>query len=107
MHLAQLQAQVAQAESETLEFKQTTGERREAMQVLFAMLNHRGGRVLFGVEPTEKIIGQQVSGHTLEDVTQEIQQIDLPVFPTAERVDVTSGLQVMSITVTTGANRGN
>jgi ATP-dependent DNA helicase RecG len=105
MTLAQLQALVAEGESETLEFKQTTGERREAMHDLCAMLNHRGGRVLFGVDPHGKIIGQQVSEHTVEEVAQEIQQIEPPIFPTVERVDVKAGLQVLSVTVSSGANR--
>ena len=51
-------------------------------------LNHRGGRVLFGVEPGGRIIGQMVSDHTVEEVAQELQQIDPPVFPTIDRVDV-------------------
>jgi ATP-dependent DNA helicase RecG len=105
MDLAQLQALVAEGESETLEFKKTTGERREAMHDLCAMLNHRGGRVLFGVDPHGKIIGQQVSEQTLEEVAQEIQQIEPPIFPSVERVDVKAGLQVVSVTVPTGANR--
>ena len=51
MTLQQIEAVVKSGESETLEFKRTTGERREAARTLCAMLNHRGGRVLYGVEP--------------------------------------------------------
>lgn len=75
-------------ESETMEFKRTTGERREATHTLCAMLNHRGGRVLFGVEPNRNVRGQQVSDKTLEDVAQEIKEIDPPVFPSIERVPI-------------------
>ena len=42
---------VAACESETLEFKRTTGQRSDAAKTLCAMLNHRGGHVLFGVTP--------------------------------------------------------
>jgi ATP-dependent DNA helicase RecG len=105
MDLAQLQAIVAAGESETLEFKKTTGERREAMQSLCAMLNHRGGRVLFGVEPNGRILGQQVSDHTIEEVAQEILQIEPTVFPQIDRVDVKAGLQVVVVQVSTGPNR--
>jgi len=101
----QLQAIVAAGESETLEFKKTTGQRSEAMHDLCAMLNHRGGRVLFGVDPQGQIVGQQVSDRTIEELAQEIQQIEPPVFPTVERVDVGSGRQVLSVTVPSGANR--
>ena len=73
MDLAQLRAIVAAGESETLEFKKTTGQRSEAMHDLCAMLNHRGGRVLFGVDPQGQILGQQVSERTLEELAQEIQ----------------------------------
>ncbi len=44
----QIATLAAAGESETVEFKRTTGERREATRTLCAMLNHRGGRVLFG-----------------------------------------------------------
>jgi ATP-dependent DNA helicase RecG len=105
MDPAQLQALVALGESETLELKKTTGERREAMHDLCALLNHRGGRVLFGVEPTGRILGQQVADRTLEEVAQEIQQIEPTVFPQIDRIDVRPGLQVVSVQVTAGQNR--
>ena len=39
----QVTALAATGESETLEFKSTTGTRREAAQTVCAMLNQRGG----------------------------------------------------------------
>ena len=48
----QITALAATGELETLEFKSTTGTRREAAQAVCAMLNQRGGHVLFGVTPT-------------------------------------------------------
>jgi len=105
MDLTQLEALVAQGESETLEFKKSTGERREAMHTLCAMLNHRGGKVFFGVDAKGKIIGQQVADQTIEEVAQEIQLIEPTVFPQIERVDVRQGHQVLAVTVSTGANR--
>lgn len=105
MTLEQLQAILAAGESETLEFKKTTGERREGMQSLCAMLNHRGGRVVFGVEPNGRILGQQVADRTIEEVAQEIQQIEPTVFPQIDRVDVKRGLQAIVVQVSTGPNR--
>lgn len=67
--------------------------------------NHRGGRVLFGVEPNSRIIGQMVSDHTVEEVAQELQEIDPPVFPSIERVDLAPGRQVVVVTVSQGSNR--
>ena len=51
-------AWAAEGESETLELKRSTGRRREAARTLCTMLNHRGGRVLFGVEPDGRVVGQ-------------------------------------------------
>lgn len=101
----QIRAWAASGESETLEFKRTTGERREAGRTLCAMLNHRGGRVLFGVEQDGRVIGQQVGEQTIEDVAQEVRQIDPPAFPTIDRVDVGESRDVLVVTVTQGQNR--
>ncbi len=57
----QITALTATGESETLEFKHTTGTRREAVSTVCAMLNQRGGHVLFGVTPEGDVVGQQVS----------------------------------------------
>jgi ATP-dependent DNA helicase RecG len=103
--MVQLEAWVRARESETLEFKRTTGERRAATHTLCGMLNHRGGRVLFGVEPDGRIIGQMVSDHTVEEVAQELREIDPPVFPSIERVDVAASRQVLVVTVSQGSNQ--
>jgi ATP-dependent DNA helicase RecG len=101
----QIKAWAASGESETLEFKRTTGERREAVRSLCAMLNNRGGRVLFGVEADGRVIGQQVSDHTIEEIAQEIKELDPPAFPTIDRVDVGGGQEVIVMTVTHGPVR--
>lgn len=102
---AQVEQWAAAGESETLECKKTTGERREAMHALCGMLNHRGGRVLFGVAPDRRVLGQQVSDRTIEEVAHEIQQIEPPVFPSIERVDVEDGRAVLVVTVAQGQAR--
>lgn len=101
----QIKAWAASGESETLEFKRTTGERREAVRTLCAMLNNRGGRVLFGVEADGRVIGQQVSDHTIEEIAQEIKELDPPAFPTIDRVEVGGGREVLVLTVTQGPVR--
>lgn len=98
----EIAAWAAAGESETLEFKRSTGQRREAARALCGMLNHRGGRVLFGVEPDGRVAGQQVSDHTLEEVAQELREIEPPVFPTIDRVVVGGGREVLVVSVGTG-----
>lgn len=101
----QIAAWVDAGESEMLEFKRTTGERREATCALCAMLNHRGGRVLFGVEPDGSVLGQQVSDHTIEEVANEIKELDPPAFPSVDRVLLPNGREVLVVSVTQGPVR--
>lgn len=84
----QVAALAASGESEILECKATTGARREAAATLCAMLNHRGGRVLFGTAPDGQVVGQQVSERTVEELSAELGRIDPPVFPDIERIRV-------------------
>jgi ATP-dependent DNA helicase RecG len=100
----QIAAWAASGESETFELKRTTGERRDAARTLCAMLNHRGGRVLFGVEPSGRVLGQQVSDRTIEEVAEELRAIDPPAFPTIDRVDLGNGREVVVVSVATGQN---
>ena len=96
---------VAQGESETLEFKKTTGERVEAAKTACAMLNHRGGAVLIGVAEDGTVAGQEVGDGTIERLAEELQNIDPPVFPAIDRVPVRDGKTVLMIRVGRGAMR--
>ena len=101
--LDQLTALTATGESETQEFKRTTGTRKQAAETVCAMLNQRGGRVLFGVTPGGDIVGQQVAERTIEEVSAEIQRIDPPAFPTVERVQVAKEREVIAVHVGQGS----
>ena len=59
----------AAGESGTLGFKRTTGTRREAARTVCAMLNQQGGQILFGVTQEGRVVGQQVSERTIEEVS--------------------------------------
>ena len=98
----QIASWAAAGESETLEYKRTTGERREAARTLCAMLNHRGGRVLFGVDADGRVLGQQVSDRTIEEIAQEMQSIDPPAFPAIDRIDIGHQREVLVVSVATG-----
>ena len=83
------------SESETVEFKKSTGEHKEALQAVSAMLNKHGHVALyFGVKDDGNIIGQDVSDATLRQVASWISdKIEPAVFPTVERIDAEEGLR--------------
>ena len=94
-----------EAMSETLELKRSTRLLKEGTQSVCAMLNHKGGYVLFGVEDDGRVIGQQIGNRTIEEVTQELRIIEPPIFPAIESVLLDNGLSVIAVTVHAGQNR--
>ena len=105
MRVEQLIALTTSGESEALEFKETTGTRREAAMTLRAFLNQRGGQVPFGVTQAETVVGQQVGERTIEELSAELRQIEPPAFPTVERVPMGSGRDVIVVSTGQGASR--
>ncbi len=101
----QISALAAAGESARLEFKRTTGTRREAMRTVCAMLNQEGGHVLFGVAPDGAVAGQQVSERTIEEVSAELQRIEPPAFPAVERIPIGGGHDVIVVSVSQGSAR--
>lgn len=75
-------------ESETLEFKKTTGEIKEAMSSICAILNKHGiGTLYFGIKPNGDICGQNVSESSLRDVSRTIfESIKPQIYPIIEDV---------------------
>ena len=92
----------SEGESETLEFKLTTGTRREAARTVCAMLNNSGGQVIFGVSPEGSVLGQDVTDRTVERVTEEIQRIEPQAPVSIKRVAVGGGKQVVVVQVGAG-----
>ena len=105
MSIDQIAVLAAIGESETLEFKETTGTRREAAMTLCAFLNQHGGQVLFGVTPAGVVVGQQVGERTIEELSAELRQIDPPAFPMVERVPLGNGRDVIVVAAAQGASR--
>ncbi len=76
MNRQELEALVAQGESETLEFKRSTSELEAGMRTATALLNTgRGGVVLFGVSDSGRMIGFEVSDRTIQNLANGIRQI--------------------------------
>ncbi len=103
--LAQLESWVRTGESETQKFKRGTGELKSGMQTLSALLNHRGGRLIFGVDDDGRILGQTVADSTLRDLAQEISRIDPPIQPDIAQVVVAENRQVVIVSIGRGHNR--
>lgn len=86
MLLDKIKKLVLNGESETLEFKKTTGQRTEAAKTVCALLNGLGGIIIFGVSDKGEVIGQQVTNKTLEDLALELRRIEPSVFPEIETI---------------------
>ena len=63
-----LKALISSGEGETLEVKETTGQRVDACETLCAFLNKDGGAVVFGVGKNGKVTGQLVSDKTKREL---------------------------------------
>lgn len=60
-------------ETETMEFKKSTGELKEAVISISSMLNkHAFGVLYFGVKNDGTVIGQEIGDNTLRDISQAI-----------------------------------
>ena len=60
-------------ETETLEFKKSTGELKEAMHSICAILNkHQHGELYFGVKPDGTVVGQVVTEESMWEVSQKV-----------------------------------
>lgn len=70
-------------ETEKKEYKKTTGELKEAVMSIAAMLNkHGAGELYFGVRNNGDVLGQEVNDETLRKVSQAIQNHITPtIFP--------------------------
>ena len=75
-------------ENEVLEFKRTTGELKEGIISMAAMLNkHGGGELYFGVNRDGRPLGLNVSDKTLRDVSQAVgNHLEPKVYPEVSEV---------------------
>ena len=85
-------------ETETLEFKKTTGEIKEGMVSIASILNKHGvGTLYFGVKPNGEVIGQDVSESSLRDVSRTVyENIKPQIYPAINEV-VLDGKHVIKV----------
>ena len=85
-------------ESETLEFKKTTGEIDKAMNNIASMLNKHGhGTVYFGVSPNGDVTGQLISASSLDDVAKKIKTAIKPMIYPEIKMETLDGKSVIRI----------
>lgn len=85
-------------ESETLEFKKTTGEMREAMASIASILNKNGvGTLYFGIKPNGDVVGQTVTESSLRDVSRTIYESIKPqIYPIVQE-EIVEGKHLIKV----------
>ena len=80
---------ILKGESETVEFKRSTASMREAIETICAFANHKGGRLLFGVDDSGHILGQQVSDDTIKNIANAVKlNTDPKLYPAIEKIEI-------------------
>ena len=89
MTIDDIKALITSGESRTLELKKTTGELKDGMHSACAILNTEGGWLIFGVTPnSHKIIGQEVTDNTQQEIAQALAGLEPSVDVRPEYIDV-------------------
>ena len=89
---------VLEKETEAVEYKRTTGELKNALIAICAMLNKQGyGTVYFGVNPNGEVVGQDVTEDTLRDVSCAIYEAIKPTIYPAIKEEEIDGKHVIKV----------
>lgn len=103
INLQALSTLVELGESETIEFKRSTGQLREGVKSACAILNGQlPGFVFFGVGDRGTVVGQDTSTRTHEEIANELRRIEPPTFPDVEAVALDNGKSVIALRVPGG-----
>lgn len=78
MNRTDVERLIASGEADTLEFKQSTAQLPRVGETLCAFLNAGGGSVVIGVRPDGKLVGQQVSDKTHQDIATMCRRLEPP-----------------------------
>src|SRR3972149_10092749 len=65
---------ISNTESETIEFKESTGEWKEIIETISAFSNTKGGKIVIGVSKSDKLPGVDIGKDTIENLTNQISQ---------------------------------
>ncbi len=76
MNISHIKSLVATGETNTVEFKKSTAQLHGAVETLCAFLNGTGGIVLLGVNQDGKLLGQDVTDNTQQEIAKELNKIE-------------------------------
>lgn len=79
---------IAKDETRTLELKKTTGELYRGMETACAFLNSDGGWLIFGIAPSLKIDGQNVTDNTRQEIANALRKIEPAVDVEVEYIEL-------------------
>jgi ATP-dependent DNA helicase RecG len=104
MNLDEIKRIVKQGESNTVEFKKTTGQLQSAFETVCAFLNGEGGAVLIGVKDNGKIIGQEISDKTRQAIANSISELEPSAQShiTVKYFTIDKNQQIIAIEVSSG-----
>lgn len=105
LSVKELSALLAEGEGESIEFKRSTGEMKEAMQTLCAFLNGNGGTLIFGIRPDGTAEGQDVSDKTLREIAQATDRFEPAVHFSIRRGKVETRREIIAISVNGGLDK--
>lgn len=96
---------IAQGESETLEFKRSSGQLTRAIETLTAFANTKGGTLVFGVDETGVVVGQKVADSTIRETSNKIIEAISPRLYPSITADEVEGQQVLVVSIPEGASK--
>ena len=79
---------ISKNETRTLELKKSTGELNKGMQTACAFLNSDGGWLIFGVSPSLKIDGQNVTDNTRQEIANTLRKIEPAIDVEVEYIEL-------------------
>lgn len=88
MTIDEIKTLISSDESKTLELKKTTGELYKGMETACAFLNSDGGWLIFGIAPFLRIIGQNVTDNTKQEVANVIRKIEPAIDVEVEYIEL-------------------
>jgi len=95
---------IKKCESQKIEFKKSLAERKEILKTISAFANSKGGKIFVGIEENKngsvkEIIGMEIRGREIENLSNEIKQNTDPVIFTSINLDKLKGKTLLIIEV--------